>query len=118
MTTLNDYQQDETRVNSRTLTPGQRRALSRIVRYYRDWNDHNGVTSVRFTLTRPFGTFPSFVITTRRSDCGEFSPRAVYTKMDASGSIGPRGGITLYRASNGLNDETKYVAKMLRAHTQ
>ena len=113
MTTLN-----ETRINSHTLKTSERNALRRIVRFYRDRTDYSGCTSVRITITKPFDSFVSFSVKTRRSDCGEYSQRGVLTEQRASGSIGPRGGIILYQASNGLSDDTKHVAHMLPARIQ
>ena len=109
---------NETRTSSRTLSPAVRRALLRIVRYYRDRNNYSGCTSVRIEITKPFNTFVSFSVNTFRSDCGRNSPRGIMTEQYASGSIGPRGGITLYQARNGLSNDTKHVANMLRAKIQ
>lgn len=109
---------DNTRIASRTLTPGVRNALRRIIRYYRDRNNYSGCTSVRINITKPFGTFVSFHVTTFRSDCGRDSQRAILCEQDASGAIGPRGGITLYQAKHALKTEVKYVAKMLGAKIQ
>lgn len=111
---MNNQPDHDTRVPSRTLNKSQRRALRRILRFYRDRNSYTGCTSVRFKITRPYSA-PSIVITTRRSDCSKYSPRAVVSDERAHFMLGPRGGIKLYSSNSGLRTDTTHVRKMLGA---
>lgn len=107
---MNELVKDE-RVSSRTLKPSQRKALERIVRFYKRRNDYNEVTSVRFKLTNPYLSVISVQVCTFRSDCGRNSPRAVFTEQSAHFFLGPRGKIKVANAKYALKDETKWVRK-------
>ena len=103
------------RVNSHDLTPKQRRTLKRVIHFYKERNDYSGCTSVRFELTRPYRTFLSLVVTTRRSDCAEYSPRQVLSSQRGHFAIGIRGGLKLHNSESALNDDSKHVRYMLNA---
>lgn len=105
---------NETRVSTRSLNKSQRRAVRRIMRFIWNRNSHSDVTSARFELTRPFGSFLSMTVTTRRSDCEEYSERAVICEQRLHCMIGPRGGLKVCSFSNGLSDSTAHAKKMLR----
>lgn len=101
-------------MKARDLNPSQRRALRRIVDFYRERNSYSGCTSVRFALDA-CGRSVSVIVKTRRSDCDRYSPRAVICEERAHFFIGQRGGIRIASADSGLRDESKHVAFMLKA---
>lgn len=88
-------------ISSRELKPAQRARLARVVQYVRDRHASNGVTSIRFKIDR-CKYFASVKLTTRRSDCGRYSPRALLCDWDLFFFIGPRGGLTIKRAEFGF----------------
>lgn len=98
------------------MNKAQRASIIRIIRFYRERNRYNGVTSVRVE-TKDFDYFISLTVTTRRSDCETFSHRAIVCEQSAHIFIGKRGGITVKRARNGLtHSESSYVQKMTRRY--
>jgi len=105
---------EKTTTSSHQLTPPQRRAVKRIVRFYKDRNQYTGCTSIRIELD-DHQYFATLYIKTHRSDCGRYSPRALMCDQYAGFHIGPRGGLKVTTAQSGLNDEIKHVCKMLRA---
>jgi len=109
--------QNESRHSVRELNRSQRASLRRLLSYYRKRND-DGVTSVRFFLRRPFGRHFFVVVTTRRSDCDKYSPRAILCAARVHASIGPRGGIKINHAEHGLSDATRHVAEMVGGCTR
>lgn len=96
------------------INKSQRNTINRIIRFYRQANAYNGVTSVRATVEETDYRAVWISLETRRSDCGQYSPRAVVCRQDAHICVGPRGGITVYSASSGLESNAKHVAHMLR----
>lgn len=105
----------------RDLNDSQRRAMRRIVRYLRDTERYNGVTSVRWALIDA-GCFVSATFKTRRSDCGEASMRQIMCEHYIHVHIGKRGRITLHAAREGISTDeglkrkhTEHVAYMIRA---
>jgi hypothetical protein len=94
----------------------QRRALNRIIRFYRDRNSYDGVTSVRCTFNNEYESFVSVTVETRRSDCDKYSPRAVICAQRAHIMVTRRGKITVHSADSGLTDERKHVARMINGH--
>jgi len=100
------------KISSRELNPRQRRKLRTLVRWYRERNNYSGVTSVRFLLVDYFGTI-WITLTTRRSDCGKYSPRAILCEQYLHARIGPRGGVRVYTARSGLSSELTRVQKRL-----
>lgn len=111
----------ETKISVRDLKPSQKNAVRRIVKFYKDRNDYNSVTSVRYDLVKcSSGDYNSIWLTvnTRRSDCEKYSPRAVICNQYGNFNIGKRGGIKVSIASNGIgdrDDEKKHVSFMLNA---
>jgi len=99
-------------ISSRDLNPRQRRKVRSIVRWYRERNAYNGVTSIRFILTDYNGT-TWIRLKTRRSDCGKYSPRALVCEEYLHARIGPRGGVRVYTARSGLTSELTRVQKRL-----
>lgn len=98
------------------MTPSQRRAINQIIKFYRERNRYNGVTSVRCTVKHEH-FFVSLTIQTRRSDCSQYSPRAVFSLQYAHVFIGKRGGISVPMALDGVTDakaERVRVERMLR----
>lgn len=102
----------QTSITSRALNRRQRNALKRIVRVYREMEHYNGVTSVRFDLVDYEGTI-YVTVTTRRSDCGKYSPRAIVCARRAHIKIGDRGGLKTLSAENGMSDERRHIARMI-----
>lgn len=101
-------------MTSRQLTKGQRRALKRILFFYRDRHNSSKVTSIRFKLNVTDYGAVWVTLETRRSDCSRNSPRAVICKNYLHACLGPRGRITVATADNGIGCEEKsHVAKML-----
>lgn len=103
---------EQKKITSRELTKGARRALKRVVRVYKEMENYNGVTSVRFGLVDYSGTTYA-VITTRRSDCQKYSPRSVLCSRRAHIRIGTRGGLKVLSAENGLTNERPHIARMI-----
>ena len=103
---------------SKTITKSQRRALNRIIRFYRRENN-DGVTSVRISFPdanediAKYGFF--FVcVKTRRSDCDKYSPRAILCEQSAMFKVGKRGGLKVMTAYDGLRETKDFVRSMLR----
>lgn len=94
------------KISSRELNPRQRRKLGHVVRWYRERNAYNGVTSIRFELVDYFGTI-WITLKTRRSDCGHYSPRAIVCEQYLHARIGPRGGLKICDARNGISRTEK-----------
>ena len=94
------------------MTKSQRAAIINIIRFYRERNSYNGVTSVRIDIDESDG-ITSMRVDTRRSDCGKYSPRAIFMQQSAMFFIGKRGGIEVVRAEQGLDSETDHVSYMV-----
>lgn len=103
---------DSKKISSRELNPRQRRRVRTIVRWYREQNRYSGVTSVRFELVDYFGTI-WITLKTWRSDCGKYSPRAVFCEQYLHARIGPRGGVRVYTARHGTRSEMSRVQRRL-----
>ena len=104
------------KISSRELTPRQRRKVRRLVRWYRERNAYSGVTSVRFELYtyEDYCRLAWITLKTWRSDCGKYSPRAIVCEQYLHAMIGPRGGLTIHTARNGISrSEKTHVRKML-----
>ena len=105
--------------SSRTLNHSQRRALARVLRHYKNATAYSGVTSVRYRMKQcGQNTFNEVWVNveTRRSDCEEYSQRAILCGQSAHIKIGPRGKLTVYRATSGITEsKVKHVCYMLRA---
>lgn len=99
------------KLRARDLKPSQRKALFRLVAFYRD-RDRVGVESVRFRLHQGDGTYPMFDLWTRRSDCTRYSPRAFHCEAVCLGHFGPRGRIWIHIARIGLYHEEQHVYRM------
>lgn len=98
------------------MTKAQRAAIIRVIRFYKDRNRYNGVTSVRIE-TENYEHFISLTVTTRRSDCEKYSPRQIISEQYAHIFIGKRGGIKVKRARSGINrKESGHVQHMTRSH--
>lgn len=96
------------------MTPSQRQAINRIIRFYRERNRNNGVTSVRCEVKHM--VFVSLTIRTRRSDCEKHSPRQIVCEQYAHIFIGRRGRIEIADAAYGLGNrqqEQKHLRHML-----
>lgn len=98
------------KISSRDLNPRQRRKVRHVVRWYRDRNNYSGVTSVRFDLVDYYGLI-FITLTTRRSDCGTYSPRAIVCEQRLHAKIGPRGGCKVLNARSGLRSEKTHVQR-------
>lgn len=108
---------DFIKISSRALNKNQRNAVARIVEFYKDKESYNGVTSIRFEITR-CDDFVSMSLRTRRNDCEKFSPRQLLTGRSGQFFIGKRGGIRVARAEQGLgNEEHRHIARMLHCST-
>jgi len=90
-------------VRARDLRPSQKARVVRVVRYFKRTEGYNGVTSVRYTLTRCDWGGLYLTVNTRRSDCGRYSQRAICCAVDAHFSIGQRGGLTMLSYRSGLS---------------
>lgn len=102
-------------IHARDLNRRERLALKRVVHFVQDREAYNGVTSVRFEMNR-CNYFVSVIITTRRSDCGKYSPRALMCDSRIHFFIGPRGGLTIKTAECGFgNNSRAHFKRMLRA---
>jgi hypothetical protein len=107
----NDFQV----VHAQDLNARERRGLRAVVRFVRDREAYNGVTSVRFEMTR-CQYFVAVTLKTWRSDCGHYSERALMCDSRVVFYIGPRGGLTIKSAECGFgNDSKTHFKKMLRA---
>lgn len=95
------------RISSRDLHPSQRDALRRLVRFFQERN-RDGVTSVRFDLGRWSNGDPRVEITTRRSDCGPSSLRAILSRELAIASIGKRGRVRVYVATKHVETSDEF----------
>lgn len=102
----------------RKFTARQKAKLNKIVRYYRNRNRYNGVTSVRARIDDVCAGIVAIAITTRRSDCDRYSPRQVLTAQEAYLFVGPRGGITVASARACLADEREFIANVFNARIQ
>lgn len=103
---------------TKKYTQSQRRKLRLILRFYRERNSYNEVTSVRLKIPKePRYSFISVSVTTRRSDCSPNSPRAILCEQTAHFMVTKRGGVTVTEARNGFKDETIHVAKVLGFRT-
>jgi hypothetical protein len=101
-------------VHVRDLNPRERRGLRAVVRLVRNREAYNGVTSIRFKLERCGKYFVSATVTTRRSDCGKYSPRALMCDSRIFFFIGPRGGLTMKSVECGFgNDSKAHFKRML-----
>lgn len=100
------------KISSRELNPRQRRKVRTIVRWYRERNAYSGVTSIRFELVDFSGTI-WITLTTWRSDCGQYSPRAIVCGQRLHARIGPRGGVRVFSASSGTSSELTHVQRYL-----
>ena len=96
----------EKKISSRDLNPRQRRKLGHIVRWYRSREAYNHVTSIRFELI-DFSGMIWIHLRTRRSDCGQYSPRAILCERTLHALIGPRGGVKVSRAEWGIGNSEK-----------
>jgi hypothetical protein len=106
----NDFQV----VHVQDLNQRERRGLRAVVRFVRNREAYNGVTSVRFEMTR-CDYFVAVTLKTRRSDCGSYSPRALMCDNRIVFYIGPRGGLTIKSAECGFGDNSKaHFKTMLR----
>ncbi len=104
------------KITSRELNPRQRRKVRQAIRWYRERENYNGVTSIRFELYKydDFDRLAWISLRTRRSDCGQYSPRAIVCERTMFAMIGPRGGLKIYRAEWGIgNSELTHVRKFL-----
>lgn len=100
-------------ITSRQLNDRERRAVKRIIRFYRTVERYNGVTSIRFSLVEYSGTV-WITLKTRRSDCGKNSPRAILCERYLHAKIGPRGAVYVSTATWGIgNDEQRHVQKFI-----
>ena len=98
------------------LTPTQRRKVNKIIRYFRNDERYNGVTSVRVELRKGYRYAVSLTVHTRRSDCERSSPRAVLCERYAHFTITRRGKTTLHSSYHGTRRDGEHVAYMLKAH--
>ena len=95
------------------MNKSQRKAIIRVIRYYRETNAYNGVTSVRVEVEpTDYGTY-WITLKTRRSDCHPNSERALLCDQYAHISVGKRGALKVYTAQNGLSDNAEHVAHMI-----
>ncbi len=122
-TALTTQPRQDRRAAVAAMNRRQRLALYRLWRYLRDDERHNGVTSVRYSVT-PNGSSFSTTLETRRSDCHRASPRAVICHQYIHAFIGSRGGIQIATARCGFSGNRRerarhrsHVARMLRART-
>jgi len=105
----------------RQINRMQRRALNKIVRYYRRSEAYDGVTSIRIELSRGYGRSLYLSVVTRRSDCDKASMRAIMCEHRGLFAIGPRGKISVLSTSTGISPPEhqawyqSHVAKMLNA---
>jgi hypothetical protein len=97
------------------ISPAQRRAIKRVIRFYRERNAYTGCTSVRIELNTESRFFVSLVVTTRRSDCEKYSPRQVVCAERAHVFVGKRGGLKVASAEANLRSNVGHVRAMLRA---
>lgn len=99
-----------------TLNKRQRAALRRVINYIRTSNSYTKVTSVRYTLSRPYGTFYALSTTTRRSDCDKYSHRAIMCEERGHFFILERGGLTVNNYEHGIGGKNskRHVARMVR----
>lgn len=97
------------------LTPTQRKRINRIIRYFRNDERYNGVTSVRVEISKTYAYAISLVVRTRRSDCERSSPRAVYSERYTHFIITRRGEVTVCHSRRGVDDDQEHVAYMLNA---
>ncbi len=100
--------------STRNITKGQRNAVKRVVRFYKE-RDADNLTSVRFELRRVTSSLLSLTVNTRRSDCGKYSQRAILCERRAHFMIGPRGGLKLHNSDTGMQDDSQHVRYMLNA---
>lgn len=100
------------KISSRELNPRQRRKVEHVVGWYRERNAYNGVTSIRFELVDYEGT-TWITLRTRRSDCGKYSPRAIVCEQYLHARIGPRGGVKVFDARNGISRTEKTHVKFM-----
>lgn len=97
------------------MNKSQRKAINRVIRFYRKSNAYNNVTSVRAEIdATDHGTY-WINIWTRRSDCHKNSERALLCAQHAHISVGKRGKLTVWHAESGLKSNAKHVARMLDA---
>ena len=103
------------KISSRELTKGQRRKVAWIVKWYRERESYNGVTSIRFNLVKFDDSKLAFMtLKTRRSDCGKYSPRAIICERSLHAMLGPRGGTKVISAEWGIgNSEKSHVKKFI-----
>lgn len=101
----------------RQLNPMQRRAINRVIRFFRQTEAYSGCTSVRIRLNPTNYRVVWMHVTTRRSDCERYSPRALLCSWDAFIQIGKRGAIRVHSARHGLTPSEHHVARMVRGKT-
>ena len=95
------------------MNKSQRKAINRIIRFYRERVAYTGCTSVRLKIIETDYGHIWVYIKTRRSDCHRNSPRAILSEETASFCLGKRGAITVWNAEDGLQNVAKHVAYML-----
>jgi len=94
------------------MNRSQRNAINRIIYFYRQRNCYNKVTSIKIKR-EDFGSFIAVIVRTRRSDCHEYSLRALMCDQYAHIFVGKRGGLRVMDATSGLNSEKTHIQKLI-----
>lgn len=97
------------------MTKLQARAIARIESYFSNFCWEGNHTTVKAAEITDHGSFLAVSLETVRSDCDEYSQRAILCRHSAQFFVSRRGKITVTRSESGLTNDIKSTAKFLHA---